>query len=314
MKQFILILIALCIHHCTFDLETMANAHLPFKDELLTCYHTIGLHLFHTSFHDQVILGKHNYLYFKDTVHDYLQDQALSEDEIEMIASHVNAIHRYFSQRGKQFLFVVVPNKNEIDDFMPARYRKGKQLNDAQRILSKLDEGSYLDLFSLFSSYQTPLYYRYDTHWKRESARIAYVEIMKQFHRRYDDFLQYPFVSTTHEGDLSRMLFRNDPLVEEEYYHDHKEQFQVLTKSHDYAANEILTYHASQKQTLVMLRDSFADHLIPYLSEQFQYAYYTKDYAIDLKSKQVNEADVIIMEIAQRNIKEVRKYFQTIVH
>jgi hypothetical protein len=64
----------------------------------------------------------------------------------------------------------------------------------------------------------------------------------------------------------------------------------------------IITASDVNKYRILMFRDSFGNAIIPFISNNFGYAYYSKEYPVTLNDIEKHNPDIVVQEIAQRNI------------
>ena len=60
-----------------------------------------------------MILGSDGWLYFSDTLPDYM-GQGMSDAELRYLANDLALMQEYIESQGKQFAFTIAPNKNSI--------------------------------------------------------------------------------------------------------------------------------------------------------------------------------------------------------
>ncbi|MCR5734448.1 MAG: hypothetical protein K6G22_07590, partial [Lachnospiraceae bacterium] len=119
-----------------------------------------------------------------------------------------------------------------------------------------------------------------------------------------------PVISKNFVGDLNKMLYGMAAKPQEwlEYKQD-RTYFYIkdgqVTDSPDpemVEENDVETVNADGSGNLLMYRDSFANSLIPYLSQSFSYAYYTKTVPYNMTDLVVKEPDYVIFEKAERHL------------
>lgn len=88
--------------------------HFAFRNELVTANALLNGKIFGVSTADGVIQGTDNWLYYKDSVEDYLGEELLSERSLFNIAHTLAMMQETLNEKGVQFLFTVAPNKNSL--------------------------------------------------------------------------------------------------------------------------------------------------------------------------------------------------------
>lgn len=88
--------------------------HFAFRNELVTANALLNGKIFGVSTADGVIQGTDNWLYYKDSLEDYLGEELLSERSLFNIAHTLAMMQETLNEKGVQFLFTVAPNKNSL--------------------------------------------------------------------------------------------------------------------------------------------------------------------------------------------------------
>ena len=155
--------------------------HFAFRTDLITIHNAILSKVFHTSASDDVILGKQNWLFYKQTENDYIGKNILSDNDIESIAHTLHMIQQYVENQNAKFLFVIAPNKNSLyGEYMPDSMYTIRNESNAQHLMNALQKQNvnYIDLFRVFRQKNEVLYYQLDSHWNNKGASLAYHSIM----------------------------------------------------------------------------------------------------------------------------------------
>ena len=106
------------------ELDNYVTANIRFRNKIISVNTSISEDVFHTSSVDTVVLGNNGYLYYADTVNDYLGIVTLSEREQYNIVHILELIQEYVNNNNSEFMFVIAPNKNSLYDYMPYNYFK----------------------------------------------------------------------------------------------------------------------------------------------------------------------------------------------
>ena len=153
------------------------------------------------------------------------------------------------------------------------------------------------------------LYYKTDTHWNDLGAWYVYEEVMRTLGKEYDDLQRYGYEEEyTFTGDLQRMLYPLSKDNELQITFGKEAAYTFLTRTRNFEQAYIETENDSAEGSLLMFRDSFANNLIPYFSDAYQYAVYDKSVPYDLAKMETYQADTVILEIAERNVKLIQEY------
>ena len=122
-----------------------------------------------------VIAGKDGWLFFTQTLGDYTGTEPMSTRELFSAASNVALMEEYCRTNGKEFTFIIAPNKNSLyGEYMPD-YGVTAKTSNAKQFHSLLDQlgVAYVDLFAAFDAEEEPLYFAHDSHWNSKGAALG---------------------------------------------------------------------------------------------------------------------------------------------
>lgn len=292
------------------DVENYVSQNFGFRQNLMDIYTSIQINIFKKSSISQVVVGENGYLYFGDTVNDYLGLTKLTKREIFQITHTLELIQEYVEKNNGEFLLLIAPNKNSLYDYMPVNYLKINSENLVKNFLTTLENINYIDLFDVFLAQEKELYYKTDTHWNNEGACLVYDKVLSQLDKQHDDFSKYPKKTDTNmKGDLYNMLYPLRNQNEKVITYDKPKEYKYLTKTRNHEQAYIETQNNKAKNSLVMFRDSFANNLIDFFSDAYQYAIYDKNSSYKLELIDKYNADTVIIEIAERNFKHIQENY-----
>ena len=90
--------------------------HFAFRNELVTANALLNGKILGTSTATGVIQGTDGWLYYKDSLQDYLGEELLKDRSLYNIAHILSMMQEYLTDKGVQFVFTVAPNKNSLYD------------------------------------------------------------------------------------------------------------------------------------------------------------------------------------------------------
>ena len=285
------------------EFEDYFESRFALRQELSTIWAKVNAVLFHSSAEDQVLLGKDGWLFYADTVDDYMGD-VLSEEQAEAIALRLAALRDACEAKGAKFLFVIAPNKNSLySQYMPFSSLT-EERTDLQRLYRKLDELDvpYADLHAAFQGCSEILYYRTDSHWNNKGAALAADTILAEFGRSPNFFSAEFTEGYAHKGDLYEMLYPAGTETEEGFCYAPGFQFQLLNNDNNGNAITIRTENESASGRLYCWRDSFGASLYPFLAENFHEATFSRSSSYDAEKLEDGNYDYVILEIVERNL------------
>ncbi len=287
-------------------LEPVFAERFALRTQLVTANSLLKAGLFGTGT-EQVIVGREGYLFFGETLDDYTGTNPMTDDEITAAADALAAMAAYAEGQGAQFLFAAAPNKNTVyGEYMPARYRPAEGASDLDRLYAALDARgvAYVDLRPVLDG--EGLYHKRDTHWNGEGARLAYDAMMDALGLAHDDFASAPrAVVTDFPGDLDALLTPTLERFDENVVYT----LPGFTYTSNYAtAMDLIISTAAPDapdRAAMLFRDSFGSALIPYFSASFADVRYERANPYRLDQLERKPADVVIVEIAERNLRDL---------
>lgn len=266
----------------------------------------------------KVIVGKDDWLFLNGDekfVEDYINGKKFSDVELKNISSYICSLSDWCKSNGKQFLFVIAPDKMRVYGEFYADY-VGKINPDSQsKTMQLIDYFNkhtdvrpvYLidDLLDRKKSSSELLYYKNDTHWNDYGAYEGYKRINRELgtHSSYVIKVDSWTRGKNKKGDLNN-------LYPEGTSEDSNSDY--LFANYDYTftsehnnPKEPLAYDskcASGEKSLVVFRDSFFNAMHPYFSQQFASVkdYWKKEVAPEDLEYIKNNGDLVIYESVER--------------
>lgn len=292
------------------ELSDYLTERTPLRGPFLNAKTKIMTSVFKVSPEDGVIIGKNDWLYFKETAGEYTGEDLLSPRVIFNISDALKQIEDFCESNKIDFVFTVAPDKNTLyPENMPARYIKS-DVNNFTVLSSLLKENglNFVDFSDLNKLSDEPLYYKYDTHWNRKGALIAYNRILDGVKRPHETYENAALKTAEKTGDLSLMLYPGEGLAETEDAPDVNFNYRYKRRLKSEEDITIETVNDKASGSLLMFRDSFTNALLPYLAENFNEAAFLRSVPCDFYKALKEDRDVVIYEIAERNIKNIAMY------
>lgn len=284
--------------------------HFGFRNELVTGYSLLTGKLFGTSSQESVVVGTEGWLYYADSLGDYLGSEQMTERQLFDAAHTLAMIQEYAEANGVRFAFTIAPNKNSLyGEHMPYYYQ-GYQVeeNNFSRIQPWLEsEGvNYVDLYGSLSEEDEVLYHKTDSHWNNRGAAIAADLLLTALGQEHSSYEKREYeVQADFEGDLAVMLYPSAVEPEEEIYFDPEPSFTYLEEVESNFDPRISTIGSAESGSLVMYRDSFTNALLPFMAEAFRNAYFSRGVPYILSDIFTYEADALVIERAERFLSEL---------
>lgn len=285
------------------NLDDYVTANIGFRSQIINMNSIINQNIFHTSSVDSVVLGDNGYLYYSDTVNDYLGITTLNEREQYNVVHTLELMQEYVNSKNADFIFTIAPNKNSLYDYMPYNYVKVSNEGNADVISKELDNVNYVDLFSLFNENSEELYCKLDSHWNNKGAYLAFEKMIQLLSK---DTGKYAFTDAElrkdFSGDLYKMIRPLGKQKDWNYYYNTAFEYHYITKTRSVEQSYIETENPAQNGSLLMFRDSFGNALLPFFANTYGKAVFDKNSPYDLRKMETYDADTVIIEIAERNL------------
>lgn len=277
-----------------------------FRQEMVTAWSEINANVFSGSVEEQVLLGSDGWLYYRETLDDYL-GRGMSDVELKYAAKNLALMQEYAENQGAAFVFTIAPNKNSLyPEHMPTYYPKGHDGSNAERLPAFLEQYgvNYVDLFEAFRNEEV-LYFSTDSHWNAQGAALAADHILSGLGMESSYFSGSFTNPVSHRGDLYEMLYPAGTMTEPDP--QLSSGFSYICENDPNGGNAITinTTADGREGTLLSWRDSFGISLYPYLAEKFGAATFSRASAYDLSQIETLGADTVIIELVERNLDQL---------
>lgn len=305
-----------------FSSEAIAyvSDHFGFREDLVAVDAQMKADLLHVSAEPKVIIGNEGWLYYTPTADDFIGRPTVTPLGLQNILYNLELSRSYVESHGAKFVIAVVPNKNSIyPEYMPYNYANYGTVGNYGNLVNAMEKYSpallqcWCDLHGVLAeTAETPalpaLYHKQDTHWNNIGALTGYRAIMDVTGAPYKNYADAKFTAEqTWEGDLEMMLFPGTDVRDTQYKYDIPYDFEYMGR---YRSSDDLNIHtecASGTGSLLMFRDSFGAAVIPYFSENFASADYSRARPNPYYNLDAAPYDTVVMEIVERNIPWLQK-------
>lgn len=294
------------------EFEDWLQDHIAWRDELVTL-RSRALAGLQTSSDKQVILGEDGWLYYQETVPDFTGDGAFTENQLYRLSTVMREMNDALELKGIPFLVAIAPNKNTVyPEYMPADYSRRSGPSNAER-LQVLQSAHYVDLTSILKNQprqERLLYHKTDTHWNNYGARLGAFALLSALAEITKTSVALPDLAgegtmrRDWTGDLSQMLYpANTPKDDQFYFSDTEPVYTVKGRMRSPEELNITTVGGRTGFNLLVLRDSFSNALIPYLSNAFSNVQYKRQMPLPLL--ETENIDAVVLEIVERRLPEL---------
>lgn len=284
--------------------------HFAFRNELVTANALINGKILGTSTASGVIQGTDGWLYYKDSLEDYLGENLLEDRSLYNISHILSLMQEYLAEKNVQFAFTVAPNKNSLYDAnMP--YYDSYKVSDNKNLINlrkylKNENVSYVDLYEPLAKADEILYHKRDSHWNNKGAALASDLLLEGLGKEHESFTDETYtVKTDFTGDLDEMLYPLATTPEDEIYYDRQTTFAYVGEVESNFDPRITTVNPVKTGSLVMYRDSFGNALLPFMADAYGNAYFSRGIPYQLTDVDTMAADTVVVERAERFLPEM---------
>ncbi len=296
------------------DLEEWFAKRFAWRGYVVDGFAAIKEKVFKTG-NDQVIVGDAGFLFFSETLDCYTGAAPMTDEELNAAADTLAAMHKYVTERGGSFLFVCAPNKNTVyGEYMPKRYAANEAESDMDRLQAMLQSRGvpYCDLRPVLAAGKSEqlLYHKRDSHWNGMGAFLAYEEVMKTLgHISLDPSTLAAVEDHRFAGDLDGLLYPGITRYDENRSYNYDGQY-IYTSAYSTPMDLQITTRGGGEGKLLMFRDSFANAWISPFAASFASARFERamPYRLDMMDR--DGADTVIVEIAERNLRDLAGAWQ----
>lgn len=306
--------------------EEYYNDHLAFKNIIVNYNAIFNYKVFHIINSEKVLLGKDNWLFYKTAGVDELEDeQPISDyqginkytiDEKKSIAKNIQNVDTYLKQQGIDFCMLICPNKEQIySENLPSSIKKINEKCKAEELVEYLNDNIDVpvlypvkELMNEKKNYQ--LYYKYDTHWNELGGFIGEQKIRGLYQNNTEQLSNYNITEMSKDvpKDLAGMLNMNEQFMDDKYYtvSDYKTNVtaQLIDKSDD-GMLHAFNSDANDKRTILVVRDSYGEALMGYLSKDFQNVIFIHRSVFNQGYIDLYKPDIIVYEIVERATNDI---------
>ena len=288
--------------------DSYLSDHFAFRTPAVTLASLLKAEL-GTSNQEKVVIGKEDWLFFGETLDDFMGKNLMSDYDVSRLAKVISLMNEYVVANGGKFVFAAAPNKNSIyGEYMPYYYLENNGKSNLDKLTAILgNEDYYLDLKSVLIDAKTlgTLYHKRDSHWNNLGASVAFGEISKKLGIGGTNYSSLGFeIKNNWRGDLDNMIFPALNIMDDNVIFDKEYSFKYGPKYKTPEDLLISTTGKGKNASLKVFRDSFYNALLPFFAEEFQSAEFTRVLPHRITAT-VESGDYVIVEIAERNLKNL---------
>lgn len=287
--------------------------HFALRQRLITANAALEGAVFGTSAQDSVLMGREGWLFYRETVEDYLHTDPMTDRELYGAARTLALLTEYANARGARLVFTVAPNKASLyPQHLPYVGEPLAGQDDIDRLTPLLEaQGvAYIDLFAPFRAQDGVLYHAADSHWTNRGAALAHDTLIEGLglEGRTEWFTQPGQETGAHRGDLYEMLYPTGGKTEPETEFDRGFGFTAVRPIRSPEDMRIQTENPDRDGSLLMFRDSFGNTLYPFMADSFGKATFSRSVPYQMSLLEETGADTVVIELVERNLDYLTRY------
>ena len=307
--------------------ESYFSDHFGFRPCLVYWHALAKIKVLGVSSSSQVALGKEGWLFFngQKNLEDYRATEPFTPADLEQWQQILQARNQWLAARGVKYLLAIAPNKQTIyPEYLPPAINRARPESRLDQLLAHLRAHTNLTIVDLRESLlqakaRERVYFRLDTHWNERGAYRVYQQMVNALAGWFPGLQPWPRAAFTGQdchcvgGDLARMLGLNDVLQDDDLLlipnqprAARPDSADVYRETRTYLPHEPLPFAMAcpnpRLPRAILFGDSFAQALVPLLSEHFSRIVYFFQYTLDTDAVERERPDVVIQEIVERKL------------
>lgn len=303
------------------QLERYYDDRLGLRDALIRAWAWLHIEALGVSPSPKLVVGRDGWLFFghENAVAQYRGIARFDEASLARWMRVLRARRDWLAERGVAYLLVLVPNKHRVyGEYMPDSLPRVSQRSQLDQLVERLEADGvpFLDLRPVLerAAQRARVYHKTDTHWNDLGAYAAYVAILERLAALDPALAPQPPVAVRpltrfRPGlGLARIVGLSRAYPEESFdlvVADARAEVSPARRAalEDRMRRQLpfgLGTGDGALPDAVMFRDSFADALVPYLSESFSRIVYVWDRDVDPQVVELERPDLVLQEIAER--------------
>lgn len=310
----------------TFNNEYFANFdkyfldHLPLRNAMINVYTAaerllnyaydkilLAFNVEHYIEQNNVVFGDGDWLFYSyDHSLEYYRGTNLPTDvELQRYAERVKLVSDYFKSQGKDFVLMIMPNKEQIySEYMPVGIKiqsQTKRLDMIGEYFAEHTDVKFLypkqALLDAKQSYQ--VYYKQDTHWSRAGGYIGTMELLDMLNIPRGEATLTPY--DLYRADLAKMILK-DPIKDVDY----KCVYRAEIKHSVSFANDIYSCKTDNPngRKMILFGDSFRENMIDVFGKEFCESEFIHRNRFNSQNNyfqnEISESDVVIFQAVER--------------
>jgi alginate O-acetyltransferase complex protein AlgJ len=307
------------------------NDHFFMREGLIDLHIWSQINFRESPYPDKVTIGKDGWLF------DAAKERNTYEGKVnippESYIYVMRELHKrtlWYRARGIRFYVLIAPMKAEIyPEFLPAFYRRARYGTLTDRLVNTIRKDTVIRLITLKEVMlaEKPnhrLYSKMDNHWNYVGGYFAYRALMREINKDFPDvkpleLSDFKFKERTVKGgNLSGMIGLTGKMSETEWLPSFPSMRSIDDPDKRYKVPEAFPFvndyevrhyiPGSKLPSIMVIRDSYGQHLFPYLSETFGRTFMLFDgwsYKLNADFVEKEKPDIVVLEIFEPHFKNI---------
>lgn len=308
--------------------EDFLNDHAAFRNQFMTLNASINYHVFGTVQSSDVLLGKNEWLFYKNvsdskSLDDYQGLNLYTDEQLAQIAENLTALESALAEKGIEFAVLIAPNKEGVySENMPSDIPAAQGATKAEALVQYLKANTdvtvvYPKQVLIEGKALAPAYYKQDTHWNSYGAFLATQELALALDWDTSLFEGCEPVISDEEPvrDLANISATYHVLQPDVSYQmeGFAQGLSVETWESDLVQTEFTSTSESGGPSLLMLRDSFGGAMLEYLAAVTGESRIVHLNAFTQQEFSDWQPDVFVFEIAERSTDRFLDYLPRLI-
>lgn len=243
----------------------------------------------------QVILGKNNWLFLRETQQDYERVNCFSEKQKEQITEQLLKLKGLLEESGIEFVIYIAPNKATIyPEYMPETIFQRNSVSRADDLIEYIRANSDIKVVDpkkelLEAKELDTIYYTSDTHWNELGGYVGVQVLLRELFGFEDKLTADKIVSYegSRDGDLAKIGNITDIYKDTLLY---EVPFVKLDSS----------FYSDKK--IYCIGDSFWEAIEKYLPFYIKESKYVHFSELDCMNLFEYEPDIVVWELVERSL------------
>jgi alginate O-acetyltransferase complex protein AlgJ len=305
------------------------------RNDMIRAWAWLHIELLGVTPSDSLIVGRDGWFFFGDerAIAQVRGLSGLTDAQLDRWVRELETRQQWLRDRGIAYLLVLVPNKHRVyAEYLPPSVPRMGGTSTLDQLAARLAADRDIEVLDVRHVLQQAgrtrrTYHKTDTHWNDYGAYAAYTAILRRTSGLLPAFAPMRPVAvkrldrTTPGLGLSRIVGLSRAYPELSYdlvVQDPRAAIPPARRAaHHQRAERRLPFAMgtgdTSQPTAVVFRDSFANALVPYLSENFSRVVYVWAGDIDPNAIDSEKPDIVIHEIAERFLAAGPRGFEVVL-